>query len=126
MISSNTNLDLGMSRLENENKNSLTLENFFLQISLMKICMVLDGKNQYRNGKFQEIREHHIYNQFVKTRVFNPIIGDFENFLVENQHFFRVIYQKILRFLAIILMLKLWSKVDLKPRKIEKIHRKFQ
>ena len=50
--------------------------------------MVLDGKNHYRNGQFQEIREHHIYNQFVKTRVFNPIIGDFENFLAENQHFF--------------------------------------
>jgi len=58
--------------------------------------------------------------------VFSVSNGDFENFLVENQHFFRVTYQKILRFLAIILMVRLWSKIDLKPRKVEKIHQKFQ
>ena len=39
--------------------------------------------------------------------------GDFENFLVENQHFSRVIHEKFLRFLAIILMIRSWSYVDL-------------
>lgn len=45
------------------------------------------------------------------------LIGDFENFLVENQNIFHSMYQKILRYVSIILMVILRSKIDLLRRK---------
>ena len=38
-----------------------------------------------------------------------PYNGNFENFLVENQHFFQFMFQKILHVLAIIFIPNFWS-----------------
>ena len=61
-----------------------------------------------------------------KTKDENFTKWRLREFFGRKSTFFHFIHQKILRFPAIILMVKLWSKVDLMLRKVEKINRKFQ